>query len=167
MLWLRALLFFVVAPGTVLGLVPYRILRRERRLDAIVAAGGTPGRIAGAVLVLAGLAGLVWCFALFVRRGRGTPAPYDPPRALVAEGPYAVSRNPMYVCLWLVLAGEALASGSGRVAAYGLSVFVATQLFVRLYEEPTLARQFGAEYAAYRARVPRWLGRPPGSRPAR
>lgn len=158
MLWLRALTFFVVAPGTVLGVVPYRILRDERRLDAVDGRGAA----LAVPLVLAGIAGLVWCFALFVRRGHGTPAPYDPPRALVAAGPYRVSRNPMYVCLWLVLAGEVLATGSGPLAAYALAVVAATLLFVRLYEEPTLRRQFGVEYDSYCRQVPRWLGRTRG-----
>ena len=158
MLWLRALLFFVVAPGTVLGFVPYRILRRERPFDVAVDPATALRWLVGALLVSTGLAGLVWCFALFVRRGRGTPAPYDPPRALVTAGPYAVSRNPMYVCLWLVLAGEVAATGSGSLAAWALAVVAANVLFVRLYEEPTLARLFGREYEAYRARVPRWLG---------
>ena len=154
MLWLRALLFFVIAPGTVLGVVPWRLLRATGAPLA-----HSPVRLAlGGVLVAIGLAGLAWCFVLFVRRGRGTPAPYDPPRALVAEGPYMVSRNPMYVCLGIVLVGEAIATGHAAIAWWALTVGVATFLFVTLYEEPTLREQFGAEYAEYCARVPRWLG---------
>ena len=153
MLWLRALLFFVIAPGTVLGLLPALVLRGERRVDATTGIA----TYLGVALVLVGLAGLLWCFVLFVSRGRGTPAPYDPPRALVAAGPYAISRNPMYVCLWIVLAGEVLLASSGRLALYALAVVVANVLFVRLYEEPTLRRAFGAEYDAYRTRVRRWL----------
>jgi len=158
MLWLRALSFFLLAPGLVIGVVPLLLLRRERRFATVV----DVGTYLGALVVLAGVAGLLWCFVLFVRRGRGTPAPYDPPRALVATGPYAVSRNPMYVCVWTALAGEMLVARSGALAAYAAAVVVATVTFVRLYEEPTLRRRFGPDYDAYRARVPRWLGWPRG-----
>ena len=161
MIWLRALSFFLLAPAMVLGVVPYLIVGGEQRRDVVF----DVATYASLTLIVAGVAGLLWCFALFVHRGRGTPAPYDPPRALVAAGPYTVSRNPMYVCLWLTLSGEVLVARSGPLTAYAAVVVVSTVLFVRLYEEPSLRLRFGADYDAYRARVPRWLGRPRGSAP--
>lgn len=161
MIWLRALSFFLLAPAMVLGVLPYRIVGGEQRLEVVF----DVATYVGLMLMVAGVAGLLWCFVLFVQRGRGTPAPYDPPRALVAEGPYTVSRNPMYVCLWLTLSGEVLVARSGPLTAYAAMIVVSTVLFVRLYEEPSLRQRFGADYDAYRARVPRWLGRPRVSGP--
>ena len=65
--------------------------------------------IRGTGLVAAGLGtlGLIFCFAEFVRRGKGTPAPFDPPRWLVAAGLYRYSRNPMYVAVIITVAGQA------------------------------------------------------------
>ena len=162
MLWLRALLFGVIAPGTVAGLVPYRLLRNDRAPRMHLAPGIRPAAL---ILAGAGAAGLLWCFVLFVRRGRGTPAPYDPPQLLVTEGPYQFSRNPMYVSLATLLTGEVLATGSRSLVRYEAIVLVAVFLFVRFVEEPQLRRRFGEAYATYCAQVSRWIG--PTKRPER
>ena len=150
---LRASLAALVMPGVVAGVVPMLIL-----------SGGTsraplPAAVAGWVLVAAGLGLLVTCIADFARFGHGTLAPYDPPGALVARGPYRYTRNPMYVGVLGILAGLALARWSMPLAIYAAGVAAAFVTFVRLYEEPRLARQFGDAYRAYVSRVPRWLGR--------
>jgi protein-S-isoprenylcysteine O-methyltransferase Ste14 len=159
-LWLRALLFALLAPGTVAGLVPYLLGRLGGpRLEV----AAMP--VVGAALVAAGAAGLAWCFALFVRVGRGTPAPYDPPVHLVTAGPYRWSRNPMYVAVLLVTVGIAGLTGSVLVAGYAVLLTAIFHLRVRLYEEPRLRHQFGRDYDDYQAAVPRWLGlRPSRSR---
>jgi protein-S-isoprenylcysteine O-methyltransferase Ste14 len=153
-LWLRALLFGIIAPGTVGGYVPYVLTRHDGaarvHLPLIV-------RLVGLALACAGVAGLAWCFALFVRRGRGTPAPYDPPQLLVTSGPYVFTRNPMYVSLALLLTGESLMTGSRSLALYEAFVALPVYLFVRYVEEPQLRRRFGEAYTAYCARVPRWI----------
>src|SRR5262249_47099275 len=59
----------------------------------------------GLALLVAGAAVAVWCIATFVVQGRGTPAPFDAPRRLVAIGPYRYARNPMYVGVGLLLFG--------------------------------------------------------------
>ncbi len=159
-LWLRALLFALLAPGTVAGVVPYLLSRRGGpRVDAVAA------QVVGAVLLAAGTAALAWCFALFVRVGRGTPAPYDPPVHLVTAGPYRWSRNPMYVAVLLATFGIAGLTGSAFVAGYAALLWALFHVWVRAYEEPRLHRQFGREYDSYRAAVPRWLG--VHSRPSR
>ena len=154
MLWLRALVFGIIAPGTVGGYIPYVLTRHDGatrvHMPSIV-------RLVGLVLAAVGVAGLVWCFALFVRRGRGTPAPYDPPQLLVTSGPYELTRNPMYVNLAFLLTGELLMTGSRSLALYEAFVALTVYLFVCFVEEPQLRRRFGEAYAQYCARVPRWI----------
>lgn len=99
------------------------------------------------------------CVALFVGVGRGTPAPFDPPRRFVAVGPYLIVRNPMYVGGFGLLAGWALYRGSPSVLLFSCVFVLFFHLFVIGYEEPTLRRTFGADYERYRASVPRWLPR--------
>jgi protein-S-isoprenylcysteine O-methyltransferase Ste14 len=97
------------------------------------------------------------CFVDFVRRGRGTPAIYDPPRELVVAGLYRYVRNPQYVGVVLVVVGEALLSGMVVLFGYAALMALGYHLFVRYYEEPTLGRLFGVAYTRYREAVPRWL----------
>jgi protein-S-isoprenylcysteine O-methyltransferase Ste14 len=117
---------------------------------------------AGSVLVLS----CVWRFGT---TGHGTPAPFDPPRRLVTRGPYNYVRNPMYLGMALALIGEAILFAEPRrvIFIYALVLVAITNLFVILYEEPTLRAKFGAEYERYCAAVPRWIPRwraRPGSR---
>jgi protein-S-isoprenylcysteine O-methyltransferase Ste14 len=95
--------------------------------------------------------------------GRGTPAPFDPPKRLVVRGPHRWVRNPMYVGAIMANLGWALWFESLPVAIYAVAWWLVAHLFVVFYEEPTLQRLFGAEYDAYRAAVPRWLPRVPRS----
>jgi protein-S-isoprenylcysteine O-methyltransferase Ste14 len=120
-------------------------------------------RGAGAVGWLLVVAGITLYFACafwgFAVRGRGTPSPIDPPKKLVAEGPYAVVRNPMYWSVLSVMFGEALVFHSAMFAEWAAGFFVGVNLFVLLYEEPTLKSKFGEEYEQYCGRVPRWIPR--------
>jgi protein-S-isoprenylcysteine O-methyltransferase Ste14 len=97
-----------------------------------------------------------WDFAVV---GRGTPMPLDPPRELIARGLYRYVRNPMYLGVISVLIGEALLFESVRLLGYAASVAAGFHLFVVLYEEPALRRQFGDSYRRYRESVPRWIPR--------
>lgn len=153
MLWLRTLLFTLLVPGTVLGLVPFAVINSGwgPRFDLGAA------HWIGFALVLPGVAVIVWCFINFVRRGHGTPAPYDPPRRLVVVGLYRYMRNPQYLGVILVALGEAIWSGSVLLFGYAVFLAIGYHLFVRLYEEPTLRRTFGEEYARYCAKVSRWM----------
>jgi protein-S-isoprenylcysteine O-methyltransferase Ste14 len=155
MLWLRTILFTLMVLGTVLGLIPLALVSAD--VGAHVDLG--KARLLGLTLFVLGLAIIIWCFIDFVRWGRGTPAPYDPPRELVINGLYRYVRNPQYVGVVLVGLGEALLLG--RVVLIGYAVFLAAcyHLFVRFYEEPTLGKTFGDAYVHYRATVPRWFPR--------
>ena len=116
-----------------------------------------PVEIAGLVLVVLGGTLAVWCILTFALAGKGTPAPFDPPRKLVAAGPYRWVRNPMYVGAGVALAGAALFYQSAALVAFAAGFLLVTHLFVVFYEEPTLERTFGAQYADYRNAVPRWI----------
>ena len=163
-IWSRAALFVLLVPGAVAGWIPWWLAQGEGAAPA----GATASRWIGGALVALGWAIVLWCTRDFVRRGRGTPAPYDPPRALVTTGLFGVVRNPMYVGVLLAIGGIALRHGSGRTLLYGACVALAVHLRVVTYEEPRLAREFGAAFTAYRHAVPRWLPvRWPGRRPPR
>ncbi len=97
----------------------------------------------------------------FVREGHGTPMPMAPPRRLVVRGPYRFVRNPGYLAALGIVLGQALMFGSLAVLLYAGALALVFHMFVVAYEEPALLRKFGAEYAAYSARVGRWLPRPP------
>jgi len=156
MLWLRTALFTILVPGTELVLIPLAVVRFDigPRLEL------GPARYIALVPLLAGLAMILCCFADFIRRGRGTPAIYDPPRELVIAGLYRYVRNPQYVGVVLVVLGEALLTGMVVLFGYAAFMAIGYHLFVRYYEEPALGRLFGESYARYREAVPRWLPRP-------
>lgn len=153
---LKTFLWSVFVPGTLTTLVPYVLLNSGYELFSVRAGGW---RFLGAVPVLAGVLVYVWCARDFTVEGRGTPAPFDPPKVVVARGPYAYVRNPMYVAALLVLVGEAWLFGSGLLLAYAGVVFSIFHAWVVFYEEPTLRRKFGESYADYVRRVPRWVPR--------
>jgi protein-S-isoprenylcysteine O-methyltransferase Ste14 len=157
---LGSAMFFVLAPGTVAGLVPYLISgwRFEAPLLGIAAS-----RWAGALLVALGVTGLLHCFARFALEGRGTPAPVAPTETLVISGLYRYVRNPMYVAVVSVIVGQAVLFGSVALLGYAAIVWLCFHLFVLAYEEPTLSRRYGQAYDRYRATVPRWLPRTPRS----
>lgn len=104
----------------------------------------------GAILALS-------CIVLFVRAGRGTPAPFDPPREFVASGPYRYVRNPMYIGGLSVILGAGLMLRSASIACLALIFTVVIHLFVVFYEEPALERRFGSSYRSYTHSVRRWL----------
>lgn len=149
-----SLLFFVVAPGTVAGLVPWFIAGMPSGAD-VTSAHGAPGLI----LIVLGLIPLVESFLRFALKGLGTPAPIAPTRHLVVSGFYRHLRNPMYTGVIAILVGEALLFASWPLVLYAVGVALAMHLFVVLYEERKLERTFGAEYETFRAYVPRWLPR--------
>ena len=113
-------------------------------------------QVAGMVVAAGGSVIALWCIATFIVIGRGTPAPFDPPRRLVVDGPYLFVRNPMYFGAALALTGAALFYESWALLAYCAAFVVVTHLFVITYEEPTLRTTFGAPYESYCEQVQRW-----------
>jgi protein-S-isoprenylcysteine O-methyltransferase Ste14 len=117
----------------------------------------------GWALAVAGGLLVFWCVATFATRGRGTPAPFDPPREFVAAGPYRYVRNPMYLGASGVILGAGLVLRSPAIAGLSVLFLLVFHLFVLLYEEPALQRRFGDPYRRYRSSVRRWLPRAPRS----
>jgi protein-S-isoprenylcysteine O-methyltransferase Ste14 len=144
--------FFLAAPGIVVGVGPWLITRWRTDGSPTVAI------IAGAILVVVGLVPVVSAFARFASAG-GTPMPLAPTSRLVVDGFNRYVRNPMYLGLTIVLFGQALLFFDLRVVVYAIAFWIVTASFVRWYEEPTLVRQFGADYQAYRRAVPAWWPR--------
>ena len=152
----RAVTYATLFIGFLLVFVPARRLAGSGLVRppsiGIAQAAGLAATSAGAALA-------VWCVLTFALVGKGTPAPFDPPRRLVVRGPYVYVRNPMYLGAVLALAGAALFYRSLTVALYAGVFLLATHAFVLAYEEPTLRATFGADYERYCSRVRRWWPR--------
>jgi protein-S-isoprenylcysteine O-methyltransferase Ste14 len=117
----------------------------------------------GLILALLGALLALWCIGTFVARGRGTPAPFDPPREFVAAGPYRYVRNPMYIGAFSVILGAGLALPSPSIVGLAAAFLLLAHLFAWLYEEPSLESRFGDPYLRYKSSVHRWLPRFPRS----
>lgn len=146
--------FLVVAPGVVAGLVPWWLTGWQAGVLYPL-----PVRVLGTVVTATGAAVLLGAFAQFALEGRGTPAPPAPTGQLVVRGLYRYVRNPMYLAVLAVIAGQALLLGRPVLLGYAAIVGAAFVAFVYGYEQPTLSRQYGAQYAAYRRAVPGWYPR--------
>ena len=152
----RTITYAILFVGLILVFVPARLLSwsgiAQPEIMGLWQAGGMAVSALGAALVL-------WCLLAFVREGKGTPAPFDPPRRLVVLGPYRFVRNPMYEGAGLALIGAALFYESYSLLAYSGLFFIVTHLFVVFNEEPRLTISFGQDYIAYCKTVGRWLPR--------
>jgi protein-S-isoprenylcysteine O-methyltransferase Ste14 len=153
--WTGTLVFLVVAPGVVAGLVPWAITGWR---FAWTGAWVVPVATVGAVLIGSGVVVLLDAFVRFARAD-GTPAPPVPTGHLVVVGPYRYVRNPMYLAVLAIVLGQSLLSGSRGALVYAAVVLVAVALFVRGYEEPTLEARYGEEYRTYRHGVRGWVPR--------
>ena len=151
-----SIVFLFVAPGIVAGLIPYALSgwRMEPALW-----GPEPLRWVGMLPLVLGGVLLLETFARFALQGLGTPAPIAPTKTLVVTGSYRFVRNPMYAAVVSLILGQGLLLGSLGTLVYGAIVWLTVNLFVLAYEEPTLSRDYGEQYARYRANVRRWIPR--------
>jgi protein-S-isoprenylcysteine O-methyltransferase Ste14 len=145
--FIGALLAFVALPGMVAFLVPLLVVDPGKPFD----------NMWGVVPLTVGFVVLLFCVREFYVAGRGTLAPWSPPRNLVTTGLYQLSRNPMYIGVVMILSGWAVGFTSWRLAVYASVVTIGFHLRVLLHEEPWAARTFGPEWELYRSRVPRWM----------
>ncbi|MGA9060614.1 MAG: isoprenylcysteine carboxylmethyltransferase family protein [Terracidiphilus sp.] len=149
----RTITYATLFIGLLLIYLPARILSWSGIVrPAAMAWPQIGGIVIGSVGALVALS----CVCAFAWIGKGTPAPFDPPRRLVVRGPYRFVRNPIYLGASLAVAGAALFYQSNQLLAFVSLFLLATHLFVVLYEEPTLRRSFGLEYESYCRCVSRW-----------
>lgn len=148
-MFLRALLAFLMIPVIVAGIVPFTIALYDPYKGA--------GNLSGTLFLSIGLAILLWCVRDFYVAGKGTLAPWDPPKHLVTVGLYRYVRNPMYVGVILILFGWAIVTGSPMVAGFSLFMSTAFYFRVKIHEEPWAERTFAAEWQNYKANAPRWF----------
>jgi protein-S-isoprenylcysteine O-methyltransferase Ste14 len=153
-------LFFAVAPGVVAGVIPWALTGWETAAEWWL-----PLRVLGGALVVAGAAVLVHAFGRFVVEGLGTPAPVAPTEHLVVGGLYRYVRNVMYIAVTAAIVGQGLLLGQPVLLAYAAVAWLGMAAFVLLYEEPTLAERYGAQYEEYRRAVPAWWPRLSARRP--
>jgi len=150
-MFLRTLSAFLILPGLAAGVLPPLLAMVDPWRGDVFLPGGAP---AGAGLVV-----LLWCVRDFYVAGKGTLAPWDPPRHLVKIGLYRYVRNPMYVGVLLLVAGWAELLMSRLLLLYVLTLAIGFHLRVVFYEEPWLASRFGEDWQRYRAAVRRWWPR--------
>ena len=148
----RVVTYVATFIGLVLIYLPASVLSLSGISRPAIRAPQVVAIVAGAVGAILALA----CIVAFASLGKGTPAPFDPPRRLVVRGPYRLLRNPMYLGAAIALGSAALFYQSLALLGYTMLFLVATHLFVVGYEEPTLRRTFGHEYEAYCSDVGRW-----------
>ena len=150
----------IIVPGGAAFLIPYLVLQATG-----VSLMPQPGpiEIGSMILALVGVSMVVWVSVAFVTRGKGTPAPIEPPKNFVAVGLYQFLRNPMYFGALLIVFAEALFFRSAWLLLYAATLWLALHTFTVLLEEPQLGRRFGDSYREYKARTPRWIPRRPRS----
>jgi len=149
----NTLLFTIFVPGTVAILIPRWLIG-----GFAMPRSGVLTWI-GEIVFLMGAAVYLRCAWEFAVRGLGTPAPIAPTEFLVTTALHRYVRNPMYIGVATAILGEATVFRSLHVAEYAAVMLLVAHIFVVLYEEPTLQRQFGESYEEYRQRVPRWIPR--------
>ncbi len=147
----RALFAFLVLPGLAAVAAPPLI----SRIDPWRGQTCLPGLI----VMCVGAFVLLWCVRDFYVSGKGTLAPWDPPKHLVIVGLYRWVRNPMYVGVLLLVVGWTLYLGSPLLVAYLILLALGFHLRVVLHEEPWLDTRFEHQWRNYRAAVPRWIPR--------
>ena len=162
-MWLavRSIAWTVLLPGVFAGYLPWRFFG----LAHVRLSLQSPVHLLGLLCIGLGAVLLGTCIWEFARTGGGTLAPVDPPRELVVRGLYRYVRNPMYLSVTMIVLGELLLTQSRPLFTYWAAWFIAVNLFVIGYEEPTLRRRFGSAYEHYSRQVGRWLPRfRPGGR---
>lgn len=158
---LRHLASILLLPFTVTVIVPWWLLSSDpnRELPPQIPTVRVVVLIAGVAALVLGLTLFISTVLHFARRGRGTLAPWDPPRVLVVQGVYRYVRNPMISGVLFVLLAEALVTGSRRVLVWFGLFLVMNLVYIPLFEEAGLAKRFGDRYRLYKENVPRWIPR--------
>ena len=145
----------VLFPLNVMGIIPALVLWFSGKFEAYQFS--TISIVSGGILVIVGLY-IIWItVSLFTDYGKGTPAPYSPPKILVTIGIYRYVRNPMMIGVWCVLIGEADLFMSVGILIWFLIFFIGSVILVPCWEEVDLEKRFGGSYKEYKSQVPRWI----------
>ncbi len=155
-LFFRGFVYGTLFLGVMTVLIPWFLLMIEKKLN-LDYKSGILLKIAGISVGFTGLCISVSCVYYFIRRGLGTPAPFDEPQKLISSGPYKFSRNPMQTGNILIILGITLYFSSPIVLGYLVLYWLFYHLFAIFYEEPHLRDKYGDEYIRYRERVNRWF----------
>ena len=152
--WIKTIIILpfnvlVLIPAIVLYFTGYKYVQPPSLLQTIF----------GAILLLIGLFLAGWTMRLFNDIGKGTAAPWNPPKHLVVEGPYCYVRNPMITSVLFMTAAEALILNSAAIFWLLVTFYAVNSIYFPLFEEKGLAARFGEEYLEYKANVPRWIPR--------
>jgi len=148
---LRAIVAFITLPGVVALLLPPIIgLNDPWHYEA---------RNEGIVVIIIGVILLIWCVRDFYVSGRGTLAPWHPPKHLVVIGLYRYIRNPMYISVIVIVTGWAIYLMSPLILCYVFILAIGFHFRVVKNEEPWLESLFGPEWHKYRSAVGRWFPR--------
>lgn len=145
---LTGFLFLILLPFLLVKLSDYWHLPRFNSLIL---------DILGLFFVFLGIVLFFYCSSLFVRLGKGTPAPIEPPRKLVNKGIYNYTRNPMYFGYFSIILGEFFFLGHLVLFIYFLFIVLLINIYIIFIEEPKLEQRFGSDYRDYIKRVSRWF----------
>jgi protein-S-isoprenylcysteine O-methyltransferase Ste14 len=156
----RQLCAVAVLPGVVTVVIPVWIARRNGIVLGVAADIASAAlQVVGAVTLVIGGSLFGASLYYFWSRGRGTLAPWDPPRRFVVEGPYRFVRNPMISGVIFILCGEAALLRSRPHAVWAMLFALINAVYIPLLEEPLLAARFGDSYREYRRHVRRFAPR--------
>ncbi len=148
-MFFRALLAFLMVPVVVTGVVPFMLSQYDPFQ------GQT--NLSGLLVISFGLLILLWCVRDFYVAGKGTLAPWDPPKKLVTIGLYKYVRNPMYIGVLFILSGWIITTASPFIFGFTVALFTAFYFRVKMHEEPWAEKMFGTEWLNYKNNVPSWL----------
>ena len=151
--WIKAI---VILPFNVLVIIPALILYFSNYKYSF---NGFIPVVIGILFLIFGLTFAIWTMRLFNNIGKGTAAPWAPPKFLVAEGPYKYVRNPMITAVLSILLAESLILNSFAILCWFGGFFILNAIYFPLFEERQLKERFGDEYVEYMRKVPRWIPR--------
>lgn len=148
---------FIILPGTVLVFIPLMLLFITKDFELL-----HPGNYLFWPAFILAISGFILCYKtvrLFLTEGKGTPAPWNPPKKLVVKGPYCYVRNPMITGAILIFAFETILLKSWAIAIWMTVFFTGKTLYFVFVEEKELTKRFGNSYTQYKNNVPRWIPR--------
>ena len=146
----------LIFPFTVLTVIPYFILSRFKYKISLL----NDWQFYVAVCFASfGLFFFIWTVWLFWKLGKGTLAPWNPPKKLIISGPYCYVRNPMITSVCLMLIAESFYFQSWAIVAWFVIFVILNMIYFPCVEERGLKKRFGAEYKEYCKNVPRYIPR--------